>query len=442
MTNITFKTNHAKAMITTNNLVNFDLKDLVIDSNGSFEEDKNINSLLLDYFIENRDIENLYISKRKNNTHTIGCNYMVSLSGSYNLDIIPFTLVNNTCRHSSPTYIVYNLDIPDLSPISCIENTGNGPLPACFYFTGYYDRSIKDSTFIGNKNYHISGNGAIQIESENNLYVRNCSFLDNSADFAPAIYFKGKNLYVDSSKFESNESKLGSGGAIYFILGSANNKGAIIISSSSFRNNSAQTNGGGIYIEAKSTVPLGLDLIISQTNFTENYADYGSALYLDRSVSLSQSSTIITSKFKENNSHKSGTIALYFYSGILSFKSCEFSENSSNFGAVFHIDINDDTDELHSKAIIELSTFRNNTGSSIINLDNQNRNSTVVTKNCLFEFNKGIIASLNFDYFSDSGSVFQYNLLVLGPAFSFRTQLFYMLVHNFLIIQAKNMVEL
>ncbi|CAG9318584.1 unnamed protein product [Blepharisma stoltei] len=414
---VTFTNNHASSAIYAYNLVNFQIQDLVISSSGSSIEDKNINTLLLDYFIENRDIEDLYISKGKSNTKFPDCNFMVSIINPYKLSIQGLTMLNNICRKSSPTFKIYNSDIRNLTSITCSGNIGYGQLPVCLYFTGLFDRNITNSEFIGNTNYYKSGNGVIAIEGENNIYLTNCSFVSNSANQVP-LYLSGQSVYIDSSNFESNESKRGNGGGLYFISTSLNNPGTLMISLSNFTNNSANSNGGGIFIEKKSTSLLTLELLISQSNFKGNQAKYGSALYIDNSIILTLNSTIADSKILENVSKMSGAISLYFFSGILSFKSCEFLENTSpSMAAVLHIDIPQDTYTVRSKVYIDSSTFSNNEGNFIIYVDNQNRNSSVETRNCLFEYNKGIVISLNYDYFIEIGSIFRYNSGVYGTCF-------------------------
>ncbi|CAG9324278.1 unnamed protein product [Blepharisma stoltei] len=415
---ISFKNNHAKGMITAVNLVNFDLKNLTIDSNGSPYDDADVNSLVLKYFIENRDAWDLYISKEKYDAKTLDCEYMVSLSKSINLGIEGVNITKNICRNSSPTFIIDNSNSNSLNSLSCSGNVGNGRLPVCFYFTGSYDRNFTNLEFIENINNYISGYGALGVESENILYISNCSFINNSASLSPAVYFSGVSIFIESSIFDSNESRQGSGGALYFISLLQNNKiSSLLISSSDFIQNSASSNGGAIFLTQSSRPSESLDLRILQSNFIGNYAHNGAALYIDSSVALSKESVILVSSFNENVSKQSGTIILYFSSGILSFKSCVFIENSSYLAAVLAIDIGEDKKNLPSKICIELSIFRNNTGSSVIYADSQNRNSTVETKNSVFEYNNARVAFLNFDYFTDNGSVFQFNSAPYGSCF-------------------------
>ncbi|CAG9324280.1 unnamed protein product [Blepharisma stoltei] len=415
---ISFKNNHAKGMITTVNLVNFDLKNLTIDSNGSPYEDSNVNSLILKYFIENRDAYDLYLSKPKYNAKAVDCEFMVSLSKSINLYIEDVNITKNICRNSSPTFIIDDSDSNSLNSLSCSGNVGNGPSPVCFYFTGSYDRNFTNLKFIENINNYISGYGALGVESENTLYISNCSFINNLAGLSPAVYFSGVSIFIESSIFDSNESRQGNGGALYFVSLFQNNKISwLIISLSDFIRNSASSNGGAIFLIQSSRSSESLDFKILESNFIGNYANNGAALYIDSSVALSKESVILVSNFNENVSKQSGTIILYFSSGILSFKSCVFIENSSYLAAVLGIDIGEDTKNLPSKICIELSIFRKNTGNSVIYTDSQNRNSTVETKNSVFEYNNARVVFLNFDYFTDNGSVFQFNSAPYGSCF-------------------------
>ncbi|CAG9312607.1 unnamed protein product [Blepharisma stoltei] len=418
MTSLTFLDNHALSLINTTNLVNLDIEGLNIEFNGSPTDDKNANTLLFNYFIENRDINKLYISSMKPDPNPIDCNFMVLIESPYNFKLREITLVNNICRNSSPTFKIVNSNIRDLDLINCSGNIGHGQLPVCLYFIGLFDRNIKNSNFSENINYHASGNGVIKIEGENNLYITNCLFFNNSASLAP-LYLSGKSLYIEFSTFESNESIYGKGAGLYFILVDEETSASVIISSSYFNSNSANSNGGGIYIEQKSTSAMKLALMIFQTIFTGNKAKYGSAMHIDSSIILTKDSAIVSSKFIENESTISGAISLYYYSGILSFLSCDFIENTSlKMGAAFHIDISQDTQNSRSKVIIESSIFRNNIGKYIIYADSQNRNSSIETKNCLYEYNSGVLVSLDNDFFIDNGSVFQYNSAPFGSCFN------------------------
>ncbi|CAG9312679.1 unnamed protein product [Blepharisma stoltei] len=415
--NIYFKNNYATGMLNTINLVYFYLYNLTIDSSGSPNNDKNIKTLLLDYFIENRQIEDLYISRPKMHPKILDCDFMVSLTDSYNFSIYNLSLSNNVCRNSSPNFQIYNSGINEITKISCFNNTGNGPLPICLYIAGNLDRNLSNSIFIKNTNYFVSGYGAVQIKSENNFHVKNCSFEENSASLAPAIYAMCQNIYILNSTFESNESKQGNGGTLHFISATSTIRRSVTIESSSFWNNYAYANGGGVYLEEKSAITGGIELKIIGASFVGNSATYGSGLFIDQSAALSQDSIISSSIFQENSSSKSGAIFLQYYRGIILIQNSEFVENTSVLSAVLHIDIAEDTENLNSKVKIEFSTFRGNKGKSIIYGDNQNRNSSIETKNCLFEYNKGIVVYLDFDYFSETGSIFQYNSAPIASCF-------------------------
>ncbi|CAG9324291.1 unnamed protein product [Blepharisma stoltei] len=416
---ISFKTNHAMGMITAINMVNFDLKNLNIHSNGSPYEDANVNSLVLKYFIENRDAWDLYISKEKYDAKAVDCEFIVSLSKLVNLYIEGVNISKNTCRNSSPTFIIDNSNSNSLNSLRCSENVGNGLSPVCFYLTGSYDRNLTNLELIGNRNNYISGGyGALKLESENILYITNCSFVNNSASLSSAVYFSGISISIESSIFDSNESRLGNGGALYFIsLFQTNEESSFIINSSYFIRNSAASDGGAIFLIQNSRLSKSIDIKISQSDFIGNYANNGAALYIDNSVVLSKDSIILASNFNKNTSKKSGVIFLYFNSGILSFISCEFIENSSYLAAVFAIDIAEDKQDMRSKIYIDLSIFRKNTGNSVIYTYSQNKNSSIETKNSVFEYNNARVVSLNFDYFVDNGSVFQFNSAPYGSCF-------------------------
>ncbi|CAG9321390.1 unnamed protein product [Blepharisma stoltei] len=405
MDNLSFINNHGIGLISLTNMPHLSLKNLAIQSNGSPNEDKDINTLLLNYFISNSD---MYLKRKKANPKALDCEYMVSISDSYNVDICPVVITNNICRNSSPTYLIKNTDTTDINSAKCLSNKGNGVFPACFLFTGSFSRVLKNSIFDNNFNSYSTGTGAIEIREGKGLFISKCNFTENTGDYGAAIYLAGQGMVVEESVFDSNISPKGSGGALFIIQILVSGESLFKIADSNFTSNSADY-GGSIYIAQQWIGSSSTEILVENSIFKLNRAFYGSALYIDSTVSLVNSSTISSSKFIENTATISGTVSLFYSKGILNFELCKFLANSGQLSSVLHVDIASSTIALTS------CNFSSNTGIAVILGNNQNSFSYVETKNCIFEYNYGSAISLNYDSMEEYGSIFRHNSAVSGP---------------------------
>ncbi|CAG9321394.1 unnamed protein product [Blepharisma stoltei] len=407
LNDLTFEHNYGNGMIDTTSMTNYELKNLIIDSNGSPDGYDNFNTILLDFFIQNRDENNLYISRNVNNPATIDCEFMVLVESSYSIDISPVTLSNNFCRNSSPTFKILESDTHEMVSINCTLQIANTQQPPCFIFSGNFDRSFTNSTF-SNNIYSNEGNGTIVIQDYANLSINNCDFINNTADNGAAIYAYGKDMTISSSNFDSNLSPNGYGGAIYNLM-AGDNEGLLGFSECTFNNNSALI-GGSVYL-AQQESSASTRILIDSSNFTINKASNGSALYIDGSVTLGQDSMIASSIFQENDSTMSSTILQFCNKGSITYYLCGFLGNSAELNSVIHMNASE------SKVSFDSCTFKHNLGSSVILADNQKSITYIETKKCLFQDNSGIIVSLNNDQLVDEGSSFQSNKVSDGPCF-------------------------
>ncbi|MCL2686972.1 MAG: Ig-like domain-containing protein [Methanobrevibacter sp.] len=197
-----------------------------------------------------------------------------------------------------------------------------------------YNFTIKDSTFTNNE---ASTAGAIFFYEGYNITIINSTFTDNNASFTGAIYFQttpdsicGK-ITIENSTFTNNKAETAgaiqfmecvdfivkntnfAGNNAYFSEDSDGNGGALYIAwgrdysviDSNFTDNSAYNNGSAIYIVGY----LNNDFLIENSNFINNKASYGGAIY-NRNTNYI---TIMNSKFENNQANYGGAIYNYGY---------------------------------------------------------------------------------------------------------------------------------
>ena len=156
--------------------------------------------------------------------------------------------------------------------------------------------------------------GAIQFQDVG--VVENCTFKSNTAEYdGGAIEFR-KTGTVSNSKFLNNKADA-NGGAIIF-----EDEGSVI--NCEFRGNDAQSNGGAIYSFFEIFPPISIE----NSKFTENTADKGGALFLNRA------GTIADSIFANNYASTTGGAIYFFETGTL--ENCNFTSNyAENGGALY-----------------------------------------------------------------------------------------------------------
>ena len=150
------------------------------------------------------------------------------------------------------------------------------------------------------------------------LKIDNCIFRNNFAAYGGAIYLEGGNATITNTKFENNHATNG-GGTI-----SAMKDTKLTVTNCEFSNDySSYDAGGAIYaFSAQST--------IRNTVFSDCRATFGSAI-----SSLNSTTTVIGSTFTKNRASWQGG-AVYAMYGVLTISESDFNENSAkNGGAVF-----------------------------------------------------------------------------------------------------------
>ncbi|CAG9309797.1 unnamed protein product [Blepharisma stoltei] len=412
---LTFLNNFSgdSGMVSLTKLVNMVIKDMELSSNGGSESVKeDINTLVLDNLIADPDI---YMKARSSAATIVDCASLMAVSGSDNATIENATLANNYCGSSSPTFIIENSANVTIVSANCTENIGNGANAACFTISGPYNVSIFNSSFTLNHNFLASSPGALQVSRTlQNLTLSNCYFAKNKADYGGALQFLGQFLFLNNCTFDYNESPSESGGAIYYSPVLTTKYIGFHANSVNFTNNYADVHGGSVYMLETLSGKVQVDFLMTECYFYNNSAATGSAVYLDSTIALSQSSKIKDSFFKSNTASTSGALSALFLNGILTISSTNFYKNHAKLGAALYVNINEDQQNLKSEVILSLCNFTYNLGESVIYLDDSSQYSYMETSQCRFEYNLGSAVELNYDYWKEAGSIFQYNFASAG----------------------------
>ena len=217
-----------------------------------------------------------------------------------------------------------------------------------------YSIHIYDSKFVGN---HVKDYGGA-IYSEYSVHVSNSIFESNVADEGGAIYLNGGELYVNfGSKFIKNEA-YEKGGAIY-------STNLVWVNDSYFEGNFVknasvyQCEGGAIYT---SHLTLDSSVVLNNSNFTNNYAyDSGGAVWARDHV------TVENCLFKDNHvtNHHGGAIYMYASKDLRVSHSSFYGNRANDKGGAIYCDGNSANAYLDS-----YNSFENNTakeGSVVFN---------------------------------------------------------------------------
>lgn len=180
---------------------------------------------------------------------------------------------------------------------------------------------IQDAKASINDKYNNSYGGAIYNPGEHYdpyLYVTNCIFKNNSAEYGGALYMTHGHLKIINTTFDSNTA-YNYGGAI-----SAGESSTIEIYNSDFINDTSLKDAGGAIYFKNSNVK------ISDSHFFNCYGQFGGAI-----CDLDSYTVISGSKFYNNKASYRGG-AVYSLYGKFYLNDCEFRYNEGrNGGAIF-----------------------------------------------------------------------------------------------------------
>ena len=180
--------------------------------------------------------------------------------------------------------------------------------------------TITGTTFEGNTSK--THGGAIFAKNAKSIHIATTTFTQNVGSEGGALFFMGSNATIENSKFELNETSVGSmgGGAIYFqSVGSVSN--VLTLTGTDFVGNKGGRYGGAI--STSNSV-----INVTGGEFSGNTSLIGAGIYAKNSTT-----TIIDAIFSENSAAASSAV-LWFYAGSAQLKNVVFEGNTGrNYGS-------------------------------------------------------------------------------------------------------------
>ena len=262
----------------------------------------------------------------------------------YNASVL---LHNCTCSHNQAMYAgvmraVENSTITvDSSAFSSNEATYEGGVA-----TMWNSVIIMESSMLINNTAMYAGGAMIIDQVRTASTVKNCMFINNSAESAGAILTYESNATILQSFFLNNTATRYVAGALSLAFG-----GYVFMNDSIFLDNMARTQGGALMVSNLST------LIAHSNMYGGNFASArGGALYLvEKSLFIANNN-----EFIGNRADDGGAISVHNSTSFLSY--CMFSLNhAGDDGGALHVFNNSHID-------INSSTFVSNSAPSLSSL--------------------------------------------------------------------------
>ena len=292
--------------------------------------------------------------------------YNISIIGENAENTIIKFQNNNSILTAMGNITLQNLTLMDVT----IINYGNLNATNVIFKNSVAYAKNTESTNIVNSAANAFG-GAIYCPSYQNLdanvYLDNCTFLNNTAEYGGAIYMCGGNLQVKNSIFLDNFA-YNFGGAI-----ASEQNAKLNIEKSAFINSKSLNDAGGaIYIKnskltvdsvnisnSKSTfgsaiTSLDSTLTLNKVNAVNNTANYeGGAIY-----QMYGSFTLRNSNFINNSAKNGGALFLDNTTSVILYQNTYTNNSASNCaGAVYSL--------LNSKTRINFEEYYNNTANFV-----------------------------------------------------------------------------
>ncbi|CAG9321992.1 unnamed protein product [Blepharisma stoltei] len=395
-------------------LVNMRIYNLTVESNGSLKT-QNINTILWNYYVADSDI---YINSIVSNAASIDCLALWSATSCYNYEISESSFRDNVCQESSPAVVYTQVENANITGCNFEGNVGTLSSGICVVSTLAGNMWITNSIFNNNTNNHSQGAGAMVFsESSKNITVMNTIISNNTANYSSGIGLKGASLILNNVRFESNKAISGLG-TLYFSVYTEADTHILDIKNSIFKENqSLNVKGGAIYIIGNLLTQELISLSITDTVFKGNSALSGSAIYIENSVILSEDSIIDSCTFTQNSAQAKGTIANLFQYGILNISNSLFTFNYAELGSAFYFATSTELNSEKSKMIMTLCNFTYNSGENVICTDDMAIYSYVETAKCIFQKNEGLAVYLVNDYWKDTESVITNSTIADGTVY-------------------------
>ena len=292
--------------------------------------------------------------------------YNISIIGENAENTIIKFQNNNSILTAMGNITLQNVTLMDVT----IINYGNLNATNVIFKNSVAYAKNTESTNIVNSAVNAFG-GAIYCPSYQNLdanvYLDNCTFLNNTAEYGGAIYMCGGNLQVKNSIFLDNFA-YNFGGAI-----ASEQNAKLNIEKSAFINSKSLNDAGGaIYIKnskltadsvnisnSKSTfgsaiTSLDSILTLNKVNAVNNTANYeGGAIY-----QMYGSFTLRNSNFINNSAKNGGALFLDNTTSVILYQNTYTNNSASNCaGAVYSL--------LNSKTRINFEEYYNNTANFV-----------------------------------------------------------------------------
>lgn len=196
---------------------------------------------------------------------------------------------------------------------NCTFENNTARTNAAIYLDEFGIGEIVDSVF--RNNVATYSGGIISLDTAKSAIVKNCTFEGNNAIKGGAIYINSYDpAYVSNAKILDSTFKenIASeyGGAIYSVYGITE------ITNCKFNENGVGKNGGAVYARLGS-------IKITDCEFNKNQGEYGGALLLK-----ADSNVVKSSSFIHNVASVSGG-AIYSTQGSVSSSGCHYSKNSA-----------------------------------------------------------------------------------------------------------------
>ncbi len=230
-------------------------------------------------------------------------------------------------------------------------------------FTVYNGVTLYISNLVledGVNSYKDSDGGAVYINSGGTLYAMNCTFMGNTASYGGAIYNSAAAFTLLNCSFIRNSADNGNGGAICDEGDGKASEGSAtpnILNDCIFTDNTAGS-GGAVYDE---DIPL----TVENCEFTSNSAVYGGAICnigYDPDVYDGIQIDVENCDFSDNTAPNGDGGAICDQYQNLFVTNSNFNDNSASDGGAIY---NTGSDETDNTATIEFSRFNcGNTASS------------------------------------------------------------------------------
>ena len=322
----------------------------------------------------------LYTSQTNSIMKIIDCNFIENESKNYggaiereifgNTSIIRTNFSKNFA-YAGTAMIFFNSQNNSLLIITDCKFSENNSTNygGAIYMANCGDVSIIRSYF--SNNFAVAGGAILFGHSQLNslIQIADCVFLENnSTTYGGAIYMEiFGNALLLRSNFSNN---FADAEAPIYLFSSLSNSMMNVIDCIFFENNST-TFGGAIYMEKSGNTS------IFRTEFRKNLAESGAAIYVFNSQPNSIIK-IVECDFSENNSTSTGGVISMKIFGNISILKSNFSNNFANYGSCIYL-FNSQPDSL-----IEISDcvfFENNSTTSGSAIYIENFRNSFITRN-------------------------------------------------------------